>query len=173
VVSLGADTRRAAAQRLAILEMVGDYRSRASAPSRRELADAIYRESVAAEVDPLLVASIVARESSFRSRAVSRVGAVGLMQLRPFVARNVAQRSSIEWNGMETLHSPDRNLRLGILYYKELLERFDGDHEIALTAYNYGPTRVSLQVARGTYRGSRYADRILDLYGSLSLQRAG
>ena len=173
VLALSAAARREAADRLMILQMVSDYRARSSSPQRQELADAIYRESVAADVDPFLVASIVARESSFRSRAVSRVGAVGLMQLRPFVAKNVAQRSSIEWNGVETLHSPDRNLRLGILYYKELLDRFEGDREMALTAYNYGPTRVSAQVARGTYRGSSYANKIINLYDSLKLERAG
>ena len=124
-------------------------------------------------MDPLMVASIVARESSFRSRVVSRAGAVGLMQLRPFVAEQVAQKSRIEWNGLQTLHSPDHNVRLGILYYKQLLERFDGDAEVALTAYLYGPTRVGRQLSRGTYRGSSYADDILGLYAKLSDRRSG
>jgi soluble lytic murein transglycosylase-like protein len=156
-----------------ILQMVQAHRRTARVDWQLRLAEAIYAESLAAGVDPFTVASIVATESSFKSRVVSSAGAVGLMQLRPFVAKNVAQRSSIEWNGTETLHSPDRNLRLGILYYKELLERFEGDREKALTAYNYGPTRVSGQVARGTYRGSSYANKIINLYDSLKLERAG
>ena len=75
--------------------------------------------------------------------------------------------AGVEWNGVETLHRPDRNVRLGALYYRELLERFDGDHERALTAYNYGPTRVRRQIANGTYRGSSYARRVLELYSAI------
>jgi soluble lytic murein transglycosylase len=160
------------ADRETIVEMIRDYRLQADEAWRQRLADAIYRESLAASVDPFLVASIVAKESSFSSQAVSHAGAVGLMQLRPFVARDVALSSSIEWNGVETLHSPQRNVRLGIIYYKDLLERFDGDVEIALTAYNYGPTRVSRQLSNGTYRGSSYADEIIRLYETLSGRRA-
>ena len=135
------------------------------------LADAIYRESLQAEIDPLLVTSIVAKESSFRSQVVSRAGAVGLMQLRPWVAQDVAERFDLEWAGRETLHSPSINVRLGILYYKELMERFEGDAGKALTAYNYGPTRVSRQLREGSFRTSRYAERVLELYDHLSARR--
>jgi soluble lytic murein transglycosylase len=158
-------------ERHTILTMVREHRRTVEDGSRRELADTIYEEARAENVDPLMIASIVARESSFRHRVVSRAGAVGLMQLRPWVARDLAQRSDIEWAGVETLHNPDVNVRLGILYYKELVERFDGDERMALTAYNYGPSRVSRQVRRGTYRGSRYADRIIQLYEELNAQR--
>ena len=164
---------RADADRATVLELVRAYRLGADDAWRRQLADVVYEEAVAASMDPLMVASIVARESSFQSRVVSRAGAVGLMQLRPFVAREVAQRSALEWNGVETLHAPQHNVRLGIIYYKELLDRFEGDPEMALTAYLYGPTRVRRQIAGGTYRGSSYADGILDLYSTLSTRRAG
>ena len=69
------------------------------------------------------------------------------MQLRPFVAKDLAQRNSIEWHGRATLNSPETNVRLGILYYKELIDRFNGDERLALAAYNMGPTRVS-QIGR-------------------------
>ena len=109
--------------------------------------------------------------SSGCSRIVSRAGAVGLMQLRPFVAEDLAARRNIEWNGIETLHEPDLNVRLGILYLKELMGRFEGDIQKALTAYNYGPTRVSRQLRRGTYAGSDYADRVIGLYDRLIEER--
>lgn len=154
-----------------ILSMVREHRRQANEDWLNTLADAIYRESVEAAVDPLLVASIVAKESSFRTRAVSQAGAVGLMQLRPWVARDVAHRFHLEWAGHETLHSPALNVRLGILYYKELMERFEGDATKALTAYNYGPTRVSRQLREGSYAASSYARRVLELYGQLSARR--
>jgi soluble lytic murein transglycosylase-like protein len=166
------DLLQARADREAIADLIGVYQRKAGEAWTRRLADSIYRESRAASVDPLMVASIIATESSFRSRAVSRAGAVGLMQLRPFVARQVAHRSEVEWNGMETLYAPEHNLRLGVRYYKELLERFHGDHEVALTAYNYGPTRVSRQLTRGTFGGSSYAAGILERYEWMNRQRS-
>ena len=153
----------------AILKMVRQHRLTADEKWRKKLADAIYHEAMAAEVDPLMVASIIASESSFQSEVVSRAGAVGLMQLRPFVAEDVARRRNVEWHGTETLHSPELNVRLGALYFKELVERFDGDELNALAAYNRGPTRLSRQLRNSTFRGCRYADRILERYRSLSL----
>ena len=172
LAALDGATIQQSADRAAVLNVVRQHRRRASEAWCKTLADAVYEEAVAAAVDPLLVASIVARESSFKSRIVSRKGAVGLMQLRPWVARDVAARSELEWNGLETLHSPELNVRLGITYFKELMQRFDGDERMALTAYNYGPTRVSRQVRRGTYAGSSYADRIVSLYEDLRRNRA-
>jgi len=160
-----------AAERDAILALVREHRRTASDLWQRAVTDAIHDEAVEADVDPLLVASIVARESSFRTDVVSHRGAVGLMQLRPFVAEDVSNKSGVEWAGTETLHSPELNVRLGILYYKELVRRFDGDTATALTAYNFGPTRVSRQLRSGTYEGSRYADEILGLYHRLSQRR--
>ena len=160
-------------ERQAILGLVRTHRRSASDRWCTVLADAIYHESMVAGIDPLLVASIVATESSFKSRIVSHAGAVGLMQLRPWVARDLARRQRIRWAGTETLNSPRLNVRLGILYYQELVERFDGDKHVALTAYNYGPTRVSRQIARGTYSGSRYASGIIHLYDRLDTARRG
>ncbi|MCP3982049.1 MAG: lytic transglycosylase domain-containing protein [bacterium] len=161
---------RDGAIRETILEMVRSHRRTTSDDWRRTLADAIYEEAVSAEMDPLMVASIVAKESSFKSRIVSSAGAIGLMQLRPWVARDVAQRTDVEWHGRTTLHSPSLNVRLGIQYYKELVDRF-GDDRVALTAYNYGPTRVNRQLRKGTYSGSRYADGILGLYEEMQRRR--
>ena len=155
-------------EREIILDVVREHRRRTSDAWRQRLADAVYEESVHAGIDPLLVASIVARESSFRSRIVSRAGAVGLMQLRPWVAREIARRTDLEWTGLETLHDPSLNVRLGVQYYKELLGRFEGDAHKALTAYNYGPSRVSRQVRAGTFLGSDYAEKIIDMYEGLS-----
>jgi len=156
-----------------ILDMVREHRRRASESWREQLTDAIYQEALSAEIDPLFVASIVATESSFKSRVVSRAGAVGLMQLRPFVARDVADRNDVEWSGLETLHSPRLNVRLGIVYYKELVLRFDGNEALALTAYNRGPSRLSGQLKNGTYRSSSYADTVLRLYTALDQDRRG
>jgi len=158
-------------EREAILSLVREHRRQAGDAWRQTLAEAVYLEAREADMDPLLVAAMVATESSFKSRIVSKAGAVGLMQLRPFVARDVALRGAVEWTGPETLNQPEVNVRLGILYFRELLERFDGDPHAALTAYNYGPTRVHEQIRDGRFEGSDYARRILDLYEELRGRR--
>lgn len=146
-----------------VLDVVREHRRTATDVWRKTLADAIVAEALAEDLDPLFVAAIVARESSFKTRIVSHAGAVGLMQLRPWVARDMAMRSAVAWDGVQTLHDPQLNVRLGVRYYKELFDRF-GDEQTALTAYCYGPSRVAQQLRRGTYDGSRYATEILALH---------
>jgi soluble lytic murein transglycosylase-like protein len=158
-------------EREAILSLVRKHRGSAGTDRHLALVDAVYLEAREAAMDPLLVAAMVAAESSFRSRSVSPNGAVGLMQLRPFVARDLARRSAIEWEGTETLHRPDVNVRLGILYYQELLDDFGGDPHVALTAYNYGPTRVREQLRAGQFPHSAYSRRIMSLYDDLRSRR--
>ncbi len=95
------------------------------------------------------------------------------MQVRPFVARDVADRSGeLEWAGIDTLHDPHSNVLVGTLYYRELVERFDGDHEAALAAYNRGPTRVRREMRQGSYRPGSYPERVLGLYRVLDARRA-
>ena len=165
--------RAALADRETILRVVRQHRRSSSDAWCARLADAVYEEARRADVDPLLVASIVARESSFRSRVVSHAGAVGLMQIRPFVAEDVATSHALDWSGVEMLHDPSINVRLGVSYYKQLLARFGGDERMALTAYNVGPTRVSLAVQSGTFRANRYAREVLDLFEKLQTARSG
>jgi soluble lytic murein transglycosylase-like protein len=154
-----------------ILKLVRQYLPTADASWRQAIADAVYIESLAAGVDPLMIAAIIARESSFRSRAVSRAGAVGLMQVQPTVALDVVGRMGLEWRGLDTLHHPYLNVRLGVLYYQELVERFGGDLVTALAAYNRGPSCVSRELREGTFDDRRYADSVLSLYQRLDARR--
>lgn len=156
-----------AIERATVFWVVRHHLPRADHDWCASLSEAIHEESVAARLDPLMVAAIIARESSFRTRAVSSAGAVGLMQLRPFVARELAARASVDWEGTPTLHEPQVNVRLGSRYFRELLDRFDGDAQLALVAYHRGPARLARQLEQGRFRGSRYADRVLALHAEL------
>ncbi len=88
-----------------------------------------------------LVAGLTRRESLFDPEIVSSANAVGLMQLLPATARNVAPRAGIAEYHREQLVVPEINLRLGTRYLADLLERFDGRLEAGLIAYNAGPHR--------------------------------
>jgi len=83
-------------------------------------------------VDPLLVAAIVSVESRFDANAISHRGAVGLMQVLPTTAGTTS----------DGLSDPQANLDAGVAYFGWLLSTFDGNLELALAAYNAGPTSV-------------------------------
>jgi soluble lytic murein transglycosylase-like protein len=85
------------------------------------------------DVDPALVKAIVAAESNFEPRAVSVVGAQGLMQLMPSTAREM---------GVRRPFAPSENIRGGVRYLRLLLDRFE-ELDLALAAYNAGPEAVT------------------------------
>ncbi len=132
-----------------------------------------------AGLDPMLIEAMVFAESSSRSGVVSHKGAVGLMQLMPSTAREVGARLGMRNLDAAMLRDPELNLRLGIEYFAWLVERHDSI-ELALAAYNAGPTRVSkwkrdhpaLSPTRlleeVAYKETRtYVARVLDRYAEL------
>jgi soluble lytic murein transglycosylase-like protein len=118
-------------------------------------------------IDPLVVLSIVAQESRFDPEARGLHGALGLMQLRPFVARDVARRPGIPWEGESTLRDPAHNVAIGTAYLGEILQKF-GDLELALAGYNMGPYRLKRMLARGQSPKGEYLGRILTHYADLA-----
>ncbi len=106
-------------------------------------------------VDALLVAAIVEAESGFDARAVSRRGAVGLMQVMPAYAGTRSAR----------LAEPEVNLDAGASYLRRLLERYGGDLELVLAAYNAGPTNVRRYGGVPPFRETRrYVEKVLGIY---------
>ena len=92
-------------------------------------------------LDPLLVAALVREESSYNPRALSPVGARGLMQLMPATARPMAEHRGLAFAGGELLDDPGANIEIGTAFLAGLLREFK-DERLALAAYNAGPGRV-------------------------------
>lgn len=110
-------------------------------------------------LDSLLLAALVETESNFRATVVSPMGAVGLTQVLPSTASLMGVR--------EQLTNPHRNLDAGARYLSHLLERFDGDLELTLAAYNAGPGSVDRYDGIPPYQETqRYVEKVLDLYVS-------
>ena len=85
--------------------------------------------------------AIARRESAFFPGAQSAVGARGLMQIMPATGKQVASQLGKSHNGKD-LYQVEHNVLLGSAYYRQLLDRFEGNRVFALTAYNAGPHRV-------------------------------
>ena len=118
----------------------------------QELAD---RSAARHELDPLLVSAVIGVESAWNAEAVSIKGAIGLMQLMPETAK-ILQVDP--WD-------PEGNVDGGSRYLSSLLDRFDGDLELALAGYNAGPLAVERYGGIPPYPETvAYVERVLGRY---------
>ena len=111
-------------------------------------------------VDPLLVAAIIREESQYDRRAVSRVGAIGLMQIMPATANAVAQRHRLPAVVRDDLFDQDTNIQIGVRYVRQLLTQFSGNVVQTIAAYNAGP--IAVESWATVYRG-RSEDEFVEL----------
>jgi soluble lytic murein transglycosylase-like protein len=121
-----------------------------------ELALEIYDAAVETGIDPELAFGLVRTESEFKDYATSRVGAIGLTQLMLPTA-NWFKKGITEIE----LRESGTNLRIGFRYLHELIDRYDGDVEMALTAYNRGTGTVDRVLKKGGNPDNGYADKVL------------
>lgn len=103
-------------------------------------------------LDPYLVASLIRQESEFNPTAVSPMSAYGLMQLLPSVGKSLAKKRGIKRFTAVQLLDPSTNLELGTANLKQVLDRFGGQVEYALAAYNAGDTPVRQWLSSNDYK---------------------
>ena len=121
------------------------------------------------EVD--LILALVKRESTFNPQAISRNGAVGLLQLMPPTARGLGLKVPSYQNvrkptpnpSVDERFHPRKNLDAGVRYLDDMLERYDGDYSLSLAAYNVGPGKVRKN-GKLSRSAERHVGRVLDNY---------
>ena len=119
--------------------------------------------AISASIEPNLLRAVIVVESGFNSRAVSKRGAVGLMQLMPATASRF---------GVSNPYDPRENVHAGAQYLKFLIDRFGQDVRLALAAYNAGEEAVNRnggQIPPFT-ETMAYVPRVLKIYRKLSEQ---
>jgi soluble lytic murein transglycosylase len=147
----------------AVAKVLGDLHTGLLPAELSRVSVVIAAESSRARLPIELVLAVIQVESSGYNFAVSAVGAMGLMQLMPATAEGVAQRIGLRWEGPATLFDPVFNVRLGVLYLRELLDRY-GNVATALAAYNWGPARIAERLRQGEPVPALYAQRVLSVY---------
>jgi soluble lytic murein transglycosylase-like protein len=99
------------------------------------------------QIDPALIKAIIMAESGYNPKAVSKKGAIGLMQLMPETAEAL---------GVEDIFNPRQNITGGVQYFKDLVNRFNGDVKLALAAYNAGSRYVRNYNGVPPFKATRY-----------------
>jgi soluble lytic murein transglycosylase-like protein len=134
--------------------------------SQEEIDNSIIMAAARHNVDPNLVRAVVKVESNFNSNAVSRKGAMGLMQLMPSTARSLKVGNPFD---------PNQNVDAGVRHLKQLLENYGGDVNLTLAAYNAGAGAVARSSGVPHYAETQnYVRKITHLYyGGFDLSPSG
>ncbi len=124
--------------------------------SRDALAPVVERNAIRNALDPELVWAVIRIESDFDPRARSYKGAMGLMQLMPETARELA---------VDDPYDPEQNVRGGTTYLRAMLDAFGGELVLALAGYNAGPEAVRRFSGVPPYPETRdYVEKVLRVY---------
>jgi len=136
-----------------------------------DIAFSIVEESVKNNLDPYLMLAIIKTESSFNYKSVSRKGAIGLMQLLPKTAYYISEKvDDLFVENKKEIFDPVVNIRLGINYYNYLLNKFNGNEEMAIAAYNLGPRNIYKYLAKGRDIPKFYYYKVMQNYAELTAQ---
>jgi hypothetical protein len=122
----------------------------------REDLDLIINQAAEAYgVDPALIKSVIKVESDFNSNSKSPKGAMGLMQLMPTTASDL---------GVLNAYNPAENIQAGTRYLKTLLKRYDGNIDMALTAYNWGMGNLEKKPGKIPAETKNYVENVIRYY---------
>ena len=123
--------------------------------------DTVLRYARQYEVDPDWVYAVIRQESAFLPNARSPVGAMGMMQIMPGTAKQLARDMRIATPSANQLGTPEVNIRMGVFYLKQLLNQFGGNMILATASYNAGPHRAKAwQPKYGAMEGDIWVDTI-------------
>jgi soluble lytic murein transglycosylase-like protein len=151
-----AETAGKPAARPKVEDLAAKYR-RKGYDVPQSLAQTIHQAAAEAGIAPEVAFGLVRTESAFKNSATSHVGAIGLTQLMPSTARWLEPGTT-----RSDLRDPDTNLRIGLRYLARLVDRYNGNTRLALTAYNRGPGTVDRVLKRGGDPDNGYAGMVLD-----------
>jgi soluble lytic murein transglycosylase len=153
-------------EKLQILQVIEDFQIGFTEEEEAELTRVIFDESEKYDYDPLFLMALIITESSFKRGQVSSKGAQGLMQIRPFVGRSLADKMGVEWEDEGTLFRPELNIQMGSRHLFEMILKFKDVHK-AVISYNLGETALRQQVRLNKPLPRSYLDKVMANYEML------
>ena len=151
------------ASEIKLREFLADERIHLPVSTVEDIAASIHGASTQFGVPPEMILAVIRIESAFNTNALSHKGAVGLMQLLPSTAEEIARELRMDWPGDELLRDPSANIHMGTYYLTKLLRRFN-DLSVALAAYNHGPNRIASLAAAHARLPMGYSRKVLRYY---------
>jgi soluble lytic murein transglycosylase-like protein len=152
------------AMRLRTALLLRDYleevRVRLPRSTYQTITDGIADASIRFGVPPETILAVIRIESRFDVNAESDAGAIGLMQVLPSTAEEVARELRMEWPGDALLRDPAANIRIGTYYLTKMLAQFN-DLALALSAYNEGPARTAERAVDRGGAPTLYSQKVL------------
>lgn len=139
-------------------QLPNKYKSKADKVSRTILA-----EAKKYKIDPIFLVSIIRTESAFNPLAVGTSGEIGLMQIKPDTAKQIAEKANIAFHGAKTLRDPVQNIKIGAAYFNYLRSKFDKKANRYIAAYNSGPGKIS-RIEKADHLPTIYPDKVLGYY---------
>ena len=143
-------------QRMEGDKVLSKRQQKAAVLTRADFSSYVHQAAAKYDLEPELITAVITTESNGNHRAVSRKGAIGLMQLMPATANDL---------NVINPFNPEENIEGGTRYLKQLLERFNGNLTLALAAYNSGPKTVEKYGAVPPILETRqYVKKVFSLY---------
>ncbi|MEW6412816.1 MAG: lytic transglycosylase domain-containing protein [Candidatus Zixiibacteriota bacterium] len=153
-------------EKLQIFKAIDDFQIGFNDDEVRQVTDVIYSESKKYHYDPMFVLAVILTESSFKRGQISNKGARGLMQVVPFVGKDLADRTGLEWEGSQMLLEPETNIKLGTFHLFEQILKF-GDIKKALLAYNMGEAKLRGMIRENKPLPKGYLNKVMENYKML------
>jgi soluble lytic murein transglycosylase len=123
----------------------------------------ILKEAERHELDPIFLMAVIESESGFDPTIRGDAGEIGLMQILPSTAAEVAQREGLRWRGRKTLQDPVMNIRIGAAHFSTLREQLGNHGRLYIAAYNMGSSNVRDAVERDVWPKD-YVNRVMGHY---------
>jgi len=164
---LGAFTYVGASGRVAIKEKIFSYLKERKVSSNDEklikIANSVYEEAKDFEIDYRLVLAVMKVESNFKSDAISKKGARGLLQIKPSLAKHVSKETGVSIKSPKCLEEPEKNIRIGVSHLSWLMDKFENINT-ALHAYNVGLGKVKPSTSDDNGPDTRFTRKVLTEY---------
>jgi len=144
-------------------EFLDGERIRLPQTTVNDIAASIHEASRRYKLPAEMILAVIRIESAFDINAQSDKGAVGLMQILPSTAQEIAQELRIEWRGEQILRDPQANIEMGAYYLTKLIAQFN-NLSVALAAYNHGPGRIAELSEAKADLPMEYSEKVLSHY---------